>query len=197
MVILFWKRQLTGQAFATENAIGAPLFLAAQPAFGKLHCRVKPLSRVALHGVRHMAIQVERDPDRCVAEALAGDLGMHPARQQLRRVGVAKIVKTDPRQILHPGHEAGELIREAERLVGLAIRSAADQGLAGLTDPDGKQFFGLLAPKSPELLNGIGGQGDDTVLIRLWRLKADARIRLLEAFHHAHSAALEIDVFPT
>jgi hypothetical protein len=43
---------------------------------------------VSLHVRQHVAVEVERDANLAVAQALAGDLGMNARGQQVRRVRV-------------------------------------------------------------------------------------------------------------
>jgi hypothetical protein len=47
----------------------------------------------ALHS---MAVEIERNPDAGMPQALAGDLGMHVARQHVAPVGMAKSKLDDP-----------------------------------------------------------------------------------------------------
>ena len=48
-----------------------------------------------LHAGQHMTVEVECDADGGMSEALAGDLGVNPAREQMRRVSVTKVMKTE------------------------------------------------------------------------------------------------------
>jgi hypothetical protein len=47
---------------------------------------------------------------------------------------MSKIMEPDARYILHATHEAGELIRQAEGLMGLAIGAGAQKRIPGLPD---------------------------------------------------------------
>ena len=60
--------------------------------------RVEDRGRAARHRRGDVAVEVERDRDRRVAEHLGNDLRMHAATQEQRRGGVAQIVEADPRQ---------------------------------------------------------------------------------------------------
>ena len=99
--------------------------------------------------------------------------------------------------ILHTTHETSELVRQAERLMRLAVGAGAKQGVPGLPDAKREQFLGLLTLKSAQIFDGVGGQGDDTVPTVLRRLEPNPCFRLLEALHHAQRSALKINVFPT
>jgi hypothetical protein len=80
-----------------------------------------------------------------MAKALRSDLRMHTAGEELRRVAMSKIVKPDPRHILDATYEAGELVRQTERLMRLTVGTRAEQGFARLPDAEREQCFGLLA----------------------------------------------------
>jgi hypothetical protein len=63
-----------------------------------------------------VGLEVKCRRDCRVAEALLGDLGMNALAEELGRVAVPEIVKSDSRKILHPANEMGELVGEALRL---------------------------------------------------------------------------------
>ena len=73
-----------------------------------------------------------------MAEALLGDLRMYTARQQLGRVAVPEIVKAHLREVLQLAHEPGKLVGEGQGLVHLAVRAAAHQRRAGLSNAQPK-----------------------------------------------------------
>lgn len=62
-----------------------------------LQRRVYSGGRVLLHPRQDVAVEIERDADLAVAQALAGDLGMVAAGKQGSRVAVSKIVEPQPR----------------------------------------------------------------------------------------------------
>ena len=145
------------------NLLPKLLFLARKTTFGNLHRRVKLMGRLALHCVGHVAVQIQRNPDRRMPEPFRGDLRMHAACEQVCRVAMAEIMEPDARHILHSAHETGELVRKTERLMRLAIGTATEQGVAGLPDAECEQFLGLLALKPAQLFDSVSGQGDDAV----------------------------------
>jgi len=95
-----------------------------------------------------------------MTEPLLGDLGMHPSKQKLCRVAVAKIVKPDPRKVFHASNEPGELVRQAARLHRLVVRTGAQQRVTGLTDPERKKFLGLLVSQPARFLDSETRKGD-------------------------------------
>jgi hypothetical protein len=57
-----------------------------------VYCNLKGFvnarDRISLHVREHMAVQVERDADLAMSQALARHLGVDAARKQMRSVGV-------------------------------------------------------------------------------------------------------------
>src|SRR5277367_801951 len=104
---------------------------------------------------------------------------MDAAGEQLSRVGMAKIVKPHARHILHTTYEASELVREAERLVRLAIGTTAQKGFANLPHAKREQRLGLLAFQPAQLFDGVAGQGDGTVSAALRHFEPDPCFGLL------------------
>ena len=54
---------------------------------------------ILLHRRDRMGVDIQGDRDRCVAEALLHDLRVYAGLEGERRMGMAKIVETDPRQV--------------------------------------------------------------------------------------------------
>jgi hypothetical protein len=94
--------------------------LLSKPTLRTLHRRVKAERRVTLHRFGNVRVKIERNPDRSMAEPFRSDFRMDAAGEQLRRVAVSRIVEPHARQILHTTDEAGELVRQTERLMRLA-----------------------------------------------------------------------------
>jgi hypothetical protein len=68
---------------------------------------------------------------------------MHTASQQLRGVGVAKVMKPYAREATYAPNQIGEFVGQARRLLGLTINPTADQRVARLTNAHLQQGFGL------------------------------------------------------
>src|SRR5580704_12903498 len=77
-------------ALAPETRFATALlpFRVAAAIYGVAHHVVNASCRLTLYAWQHMRIQIERDPDFAVPEALAGDLRMHAALEHLSGVGV-------------------------------------------------------------------------------------------------------------
>jgi len=54
--------------------------------------------RVLLHAGQDVAVEIERDPNARMPEALLRDLWVNAAGEQMRRVRVSQIVQSDGRQ---------------------------------------------------------------------------------------------------
>ncbi len=100
-----------------------------------------------------MRIGVQGDPDLGVSEALAYDLWVDAMTQELGRVGVTEIVKTDAGQV-GSANETGKGRGETVGRPRAAIRARADEvniliGWAKL-----EALLGLFGLVSPQYLNG-------------------------------------------
>ena len=82
---------------------------------GGLQCPINRSSRPGLHAWKHVAVEVERDSDLAVPEALACDLWMDAGGEQMRGMRVSEIVETNPFQA-SLDHKPGKGLREAVRL---------------------------------------------------------------------------------
>jgi hypothetical protein len=79
-----------------------------------------------------------------MAESLLRNTGMNTCKQELGRMGVSQVVEPHPRQIRHVLDKPGEEVRQGDRLKRRTISASADQGVAGLPDPEHQQVFSLL-----------------------------------------------------
>ena len=76
-----------------------PIFypLPRRPYFSTPQRRVDLGGAILLHRRGDMRVQIQRDADSRMAEAFLCDLRVHPGKQELCRMTVAKVVKPDPR----------------------------------------------------------------------------------------------------
>jgi len=72
-----------------------------------------------------MAVQIESNANRRMAEAFLGHLGVHAGEQELGRMTMAQIMKPNPRDILHKAGDLGKLMAQAARWHRLTIRAGA------------------------------------------------------------------------
>jgi hypothetical protein len=84
---------------------------------------------VFLHSRHHVRIQIHRDPDLRVPEALAGDLGMHAGRQHVGRVRVSQVVEANARQRLGVRQQLMPLVGDGSRLQRAAVGLGNDKGV--------------------------------------------------------------------
>ena len=118
------------------------------------------------------------------------DLGMDTVRQQVRGVGVPKIVEADPRQIdLADRHLPG--VREAARLHRLAILARVNKGGVVLPNAKAQQFLGLPHAMLAQLLRHRAGQRDRAAPARFRRLVPHAGRCLLGALDNRQLAGFE------
>ena len=90
-----------------------------------------------------MGIEVKRDSNLGMPKAFARDLRVNAARQQMRSVGVASVMKSDAWKLCsgnceHP--RAGQ----ATGLDRLTVLSRVDEGVIGLPYAEPEEFFSLL-----------------------------------------------------
>jgi hypothetical protein len=72
-----------------------------------------------------VAVEIERDADLAMAQALADDLGVNAAGEKLCGVGVAEIMEADPAQFVRLA-EVDKLLSEAIGLQWLPIGASND-----------------------------------------------------------------------
>jgi len=113
-----------------QTADGHQLFISA-PGYHKSKRLVETGRRIVLHCVGDVRIKVHRRGDGGVTQALLGDLRMHAASQQLRRVAVSEVMKAHARQVPYAGKQVREFVSQAPRLLRLAVLAATHQGFAG------------------------------------------------------------------
>src|SRR4051794_33108237 len=90
---------------------------------------VNASGRVLLHAGRNVRIEVERDADFGMPEALARHLRMHARRKQVRSVSVAQVMEPHAWHA-GPADQCLPIVRERSRLYWLAILSRVDERFA-------------------------------------------------------------------
>src|SRR5262249_3412274 len=104
----FWR--LPNRRYRPFATALLPNALAALLLYGDLQRIVNERGAVCLHVRQHVRGSIEGDADLAVAQALAGDLGMHARGQQVRCMGVAKIVEADTGEGAVVGKETHPLL---------------------------------------------------------------------------------------
>jgi hypothetical protein len=79
--------------------------------------------RVLLHRLGDVGVQVERGADGRVSKTLLRHFGMHASEQKLSGVRMPQIMA---RNVFKVADKVGELVRQATRLVRLAIGAGAN-----------------------------------------------------------------------
>ena len=108
--------------------------------------------RFGLHVRQNVAVEIERDPDLAMTQALACDLGMDTGREQMRRMRVAQIMETNARQFLDCKY-ADPLMGDASRLQWAAVGLCYHKSIAIGPLADLKQFLCLLEMPSFQFID--------------------------------------------
>ena len=113
------------------------------PVYDVFEIAVNARGSVFLHSRHHMRIQVHRDPDLRVSEALAGNLRMDARGQHVGRVRVPQVVETNARQRLVDRQQLVPLLRDGSRLQRPAIRLGNNKRVVRQRNAELEKLLGL------------------------------------------------------
>ena len=102
-----------------------------------------------------MAVDIERDSDRRMAEALLDNLAVNTGLQHSGRVRVPQIMQADARQAM-PGEEQFKGVGQASRLIGVAVRLRHHKTVLREPDAELQESFGLPRAVLTQFLNYRG-----------------------------------------
>src|SRR5262245_11410231 len=103
-----------------------------------------------------MAVRIERDRDRRMAQALAHDLRMNSLPEQMRCVRMTEVVEPHHRQICIL-EKRSKVVADCSWVHGPTVRTRADQVMIFVSPTDKQPLLGLFDLVHREGFEGEGG----------------------------------------